>query len=228
MASTRSKSLPSSAPKPSSKLRVAVLVSGSGTNLQAILDRAHGRDGVEVVGVVSSKPGVKALGRAESAGIETVVFEASGYSDRVARDREMAAWLEERGVQLVVLAGFMELLTPAFLETFPNHIINVHPALLPAFPGAHPVEDQVTYGVKVSGVTVHFVDEGVDSGPIILQEPVRIPDGAGKDGALELLHGVEHELLPRAIRLIALGAVSFDRDNPRIVHVDERVLEGGE
>jgi phosphoribosylglycinamide formyltransferase-1 len=217
--------LPSSALK---NLRIAVLASGAGTNLQAILDRAHGRDGVEVVAVVTSKPGVKALERAERAGVETAVYEASAFSDRAARDRELAAWLERRGVELVVLAGFMELLTSDFLEAFPNRIINVHPALLPAFPGAHPVEDQIAYGVKVSGVTVHFVDEGVDSGPILLQEAVRLPDGAGKDGALELLHRTEHELLPRAIRLIALGAVAFDRDNPRIVHIDESLLEGGE
>jgi phosphoribosylglycinamide formyltransferase 1 len=216
--------LPSSGPEP---LRVAVLVSGSGTNLQAILDRAHGRDGVEVVGVVASKPGVKALERAERAGIERAAFEASGYPDRAARDRAMVGWLQEREVELVVLAGFMELLTSGFLETFPNRVINVHPALLPAFPGARPVEDQLAYGVKVSGVTVHFVDEGVDSGPILLQQAVRLPNRSDPDRALELLHGVEHELLPRAIRLIALGAVSFDRDNPRIVHVDESLLEGG-
>jgi phosphoribosylglycinamide formyltransferase-1 len=224
MASTRSKSLPSSDLK---RLRVAVLVSGTGTNLQAILDRAHGHDGVEVVAVVSSKPGARALERAEAAGVETAVFEASGFGDRATRDREMAGWLREREVALVVLAGFMELLTPDFLQAFPNRIINVHPALLPAFPGAHPVDDQIAYGVKVSGVTVHFVDEGVDSGPILLQGAVKLPDGAGKEPALELLHETEHELLPRAIRLIALGAVSFDMDNPRIVHVDESVLEGG-
>jgi phosphoribosylglycinamide formyltransferase-1 len=207
-------------------LRVAVLVSGSGTNLQAIIDSAHGRDGVEVAAVVSSKPGVRALERAEAAGVETAVFETSGYSDRAARDREMAAWLTERGATLVVLAGFMELLTSGFLDAFPNNVINVHPALLPAFPGAHPVADQLAYGVKVSGVTVHFVDEGVDSGPIVLQEAVRLPDGVSEADALELLHRTEHELLPRAIRLIALGGVSFDGDNPRIVHVDERLLEG--
>jgi phosphoribosylglycinamide formyltransferase-1 len=214
-------------PSSERKLRTAVLVSGAGTNLQAILDRAHGRDGVEVVAVVSSKAGVKALKRAEGAGVETAVFEAASYPDRTARDREMAAWLKQCGVALIVLAGFMELLTSPFLEAFPNRVVNVHPALLPAFPGAHPVEDQLAYGVKVSGVTVHFVDEGVDSGPILLQEAVGLPDGAGKDEALELLHATEHELLPRAIRLIALGAVSFDRDNPRVVHVDESVLEAG-
>jgi phosphoribosylglycinamide formyltransferase-1 len=204
-----------------------VLVSGSGTNLQAILDRAHGRDRVEVAAVVASKAGVKALERAERAGVEAAVFEASSYSDRAARDRDMTAWLKSREVTLVVLAGFMELLTSEFLDAFPNRVINVHPALLPAFPGTHPVADQLAYGVKVSGVTVHFVDEGVDSGPIVLQEPVALPDGTGEADVLELLHRTEHELLPRAIRLIALGAVSFDLDNPRIVHVDESLLEGG-
>ena len=206
---------------------IAVLVSGAGTNLQAILDRAHGKDGVEVAAVVSSKPGVQALERASEAGIETAVFESANHRDRAARDREMAAWLAQRDVELVVLAGFMELLTPAFLDAFPNRIINVHPALLPAFPGPRPVEDQLAYGVKVGGVTVHFVDEGVDSGPILLQEPVRLSDTRNKEDALELLHRTEHELLPRAVRLIARGAVSFDRDNQRIVHVDESAVEEG-
>jgi phosphoribosylglycinamide formyltransferase-1 len=203
-----------------------VLVSGTGTNLQAILDRVHARDGIEVVGVASSKPAVRALERAREAGVETAIFEAGSFPDREARDRELASWLEEREVDLVVLAGFMELLTPDFLRRFQDRVINVHPALLPAFPGAHPIEDQLAYGTKVGGVTVHFVDEGVDSGAIILQEPVRLPYTRGEQEVLELLHEIEHELLPRAIRLIARGAVRIDRDNPRLVHVDESVLEG--
>ena len=207
---------------------IAVLVSGSGTNLQAILDTVHGRGGIEVVGVASSKPAVRALERADKAGVETAVFEAAAYADRAARDEAMVAWLRERGTELVVLAGFMELLTAGFLEAFPGRVINVHPALLPAFPGAHPVEDQLAYGVKVGGVTVHFVDEGVDSGPIILQEPVRLTHQDGPDELLDRLHEAEHELLPRAIRLIALGAVGFHADNPRVVCVDESVLKDGE
>jgi phosphoribosylglycinamide formyltransferase-1 len=207
-------------------LRVAVLVSGAGTNLQAILDRVHGREGIEVVAVVSSKPAARALERARDAGVETAVFEAASHEDREARDREMVSWLEQRGTDLVVLAGFMELLTPGFLRRFQDRVINVHPALLPAFPGAHPIEDQLAYGIKVGGVTVHFVDEGVDSGAIILQEAVRLPYTRGEEEVLELLHEIEHELLPRAIRLIARGAVRIDRDNPRLVHVDETVLEG--
>jgi phosphoribosylglycinamide formyltransferase-1 len=214
-------------PGADARFPIAVLVSGSGTNLQAILDRVHGRDGIDVAAVASSKPGVKALERAEAAGVDTAVFEAGAYPDRAARDREMAAWIRERGVELVVLAGFMELLTPGFLDAFPARVINVHPALLPAFSGARPVDEQLAYGVKVGGVTVHFVDEGVDSGPIILQEPVRLPHAGGREMVLDRLHQTEHQLLPRAIRLIALGAVTFDPDNPRLVHADESVLKDG-
>jgi phosphoribosylglycinamide formyltransferase-1 len=209
----------------SETFKLGVLVSGSGTNLQAILDTVHGRGGIEVVAVASSKPGVKALARAESAGAATRVFEASAYGDRAARDEAIAGWLEEHGADLVVLAGFMELLSPSFLSRFPSRVINVHPALLPAFPGAHPIEDQIAYGVKVSGVTVHFVDEGVDSGAIVLQEPVRLPYTRDAGEVLELLHRTEHELLPRAIRLIAAGAVRLDPDNPRHVLVDDSILE---
>ena len=117
----------------------------------------------------------------------------------------MAAYLKERGVRLVVLAGYMQLLDPHFLQEFPQAVINVHPALLPAFPGPHPIEDQIAYGVKVSGVTVHFVDDGVDTGPIILQEAVTLPYTRDDKEILALLHRTEHRLLPRAIRLIAEG-----------------------
>jgi phosphoribosylglycinamide formyltransferase 1 len=221
MGSTRSKSLPSSA----RSYPVAVLVSGSGTNLQAIIDTVHGREGIEVAAVASSRPGVQALERAREAGIQTGVFEAAAYSSRAERDRAMAAWLADRGVELVVLAGFMELLDPSFLAEFPAGVINVHPALLPAFPGAHPVEDQIAYGVKVGGVTVHFVDDGVDTGPIILQQAVPLPYTRSKEDVLTVLHAAEHELLPRAIRLIAGGRVRFDEHNPRVVLIDERPLE---
>jgi phosphoribosylglycinamide formyltransferase 1 len=204
-----------------SPFRIAVLVSGSGTNLQAIIDQLHGRDGIEVAGVASSKPGAKALDRAEAAGIETAVFEADAYPKRADRDRAMAGWLKEREVELIVLAGFMELLDSAFLGEFPARVINVHPALLPAFPGAHPIEDQIAYGVKVGGVTVHFVDGGVDTGPIILQQAISLPYTRSKEDVLTILHEAEHELLPRAIRLIARGGVRFDELNPRVVLVEE-------
>ncbi len=204
---------------------LAVLVSGSGTNLQAIIDEVHGRGGIEVVAVASSKPGVLALERAAAAGIEAAVFEAAGYPSRAERDRAIAGWLTEHGVELVVLAGFMELLDAAFLEAFDGRVINVHPALLPAFPGAHPVEDQIAYGAKVGGVTVHFVDDGVDTGPIILQQAVTLPYTRSKEDVLTVLHEAEHELLPHAIRLIAGGGVRLDERNPRLVLVDESVLE---
>ena len=201
--------------------RIGVLVSGWGTNLQAIIDQLHGRDGIEVAGVASSKPGVKALERAEASGIEAAVFEASAFESRAERDRAMADWLKERGVELVVLAGFMELLDSGFLAEFPARVINVHPALLPAFPGAHPIEDQIAYGVKIGGVTVHFVDDGVDTGPIILQQAIPLPYTRSKEDVLTILHEAEHELLPRAIKLIARGGVRFDELNPRLVLVEE-------
>ena len=203
---------------------IAVLVSGSGTNLQAILDRVHGRDGIAVDVVVANKTGAYALQRAEAAGVETAVFDVADYPDRAARDREMAGYLKGRGVRLVVLAGYMHLLDPMFLAEFPNAVINVHPALLPAFPGANPVRDQVAYGVKVSGVTVHFVDDGVDTGAIILQEAVTLPPTRNEEEILTVLHRTEHELLPRAIRLFAHGGVRVDPGNPRYVHTDEGVL----
>jgi phosphoribosylglycinamide formyltransferase-1 len=203
---------------------IAVLVSGSGTNLQALIDTVHGRNGIEIAAVASSHPGVQALERAERAGIEAGVFESSSFGGRAPRDAAMAGWLDQRRVRLVVLAGFMELLGPEFLARFPGRVVNVHPSLLPAFPGAHPVEDQIAYGVKVGGVTVHFVDDGIDTGPIVLQEAVRLPVGASKEEVLDVLHEIEHELLPRAVRLIASGAVRFSDENARLVLVDEEVM----
>ena len=215
--------MPSSGPR-DDLYRIAVLVSGSGTNLQAILEGVHGRDGVVVDVVISNRAGARALDRAREAGVETVVFDAAEFPNRPERDRKMAGYLKQRGVQLVVLAGYMHLLDRMFLAEFPNAVINVHPALLPAFPGANPVQDQIDYGAKVSGVTVHFVDEGVDTGPIILQEAVTLPYTRDQEEILTALHRTEHHLLPRAIRLFAAGAVRIDADHPRYVHVDEGVL----
>ncbi len=206
------------------RFRIGVLVSGSGTNLQAILDTVHERDGIEVVGVVSNVANATALKRAQQADIETAVFDDSDYESRVARDTAMRVWLEQRRVDLVVLAGYMHLVDRALLRAFRNRVINVHPSLLPAFPGATPIEDQVAAGTTDGGVTVHFVDEGVDTGPIILQEPVKLSYTRGREEILSLLHETEHKLLPRAIRLIAAGAVSIDPDNPRNVIVDEGAL----
>jgi phosphoribosylglycinamide formyltransferase-1 len=200
-------------------VRVGVLASGTGTNLQAILDRVHGCDDIEVVAVGSDKPEARALVRARAAGIPARTFPADDFADRVERDLAMAAWLAERGVELVVLAGYMQLLAPGFLARFPQRVINVHPALLPAFTGIGAIRQALDYGVKVFGVTIHFVDEGVDSGPIILQRALELPDARDPEAVHAALQPLEHELLTEAIRLIARGAVSFDPANPRRVVV---------
>ena len=199
--------------------RIAVLISGEGSNLQALID-SFSDSPIEIVGVASSRADAGGLERAEAAGIETGVFALADEPDRAKRDDALAAWLEERSVELVVLAGFMELLTPAFIRRFPGRIVNVHPALLPAFPGLGAIEQAVEHGVKVAGVTVHFVDEGVDSGPIVLQEAFELPYHRDIATTRQHFHQVEHRLLPEAVRLIAAGRVSVDRDNPRLVRVD--------
>jgi phosphoribosylglycinamide formyltransferase 1 len=199
--------------------RIAVLISGEGSNLQALLnDLSEGPVGI--VGVASSRAEARGLERAERAGVETAVFSLADEPDRAKRDEALASWLEEREVELVVLAGFMELLTPAFIRRFAGRIVNVHPALLPAFPGLGAIEQAVEHGVKVAGVTVHFVDEGVDSGPIVLQESFELPYHRDIDAIEQHFHEVEHRLLPRAVRLIAAGRVRLDERNPRLVHVE--------
>lgn len=201
-------------------MNVGVLASGAGTNLQALIDRAHGRDGVQIVAVGSDRADAQALERARAANIEARAFEAAEFADRRARDLAIAEWMRSLGVELVVGAGYMRLLDPAFLDAFPQRVINVHPALLPAFPGLHVVQQAIDYGVKVFGVTVHFLDTGVDTGPIILQRAVYLPDATDADEVLEHLHPIEHELLVEAVRLISQGAVSFDPDNPRRVMIE--------
>jgi phosphoribosylglycinamide formyltransferase 1 len=201
-------------------MNVAVLASGEGTNLQALLDRVHGRDGVEIVAVASDKTDARALERARQAGVSVRAFPAAEYAGRVERDRAMAEWLMAGGVELVVLAGYMQLLSDEFLSRFTAGVVNVHPALLPAFPGLHAVEQALAYGVKVFGVTVHFVDGGVDTGPVILQRAIEVPDAVDADAVLERLHPIEHELLPEAVRLIARGAVRIDPANPRRVVIE--------
>lgn len=199
---------------------IAVLVSGEGTNLQALIDSVHGRD-VEIVGVVASKPDARGLERARAAGIETAVFHKDDYEGRRERDLALAEWIDGRGAKLVVLAGFMELLGPEFIARFRNAIVNVHPALLPAFPGLDAIQQALDYGVKVAGVSVHYVDEGVDSGPIILQRSFELPYSRDIAAVEQKVHEIEHELLPRAVSLIARGKVSVGPDDPRWVAVDE-------
>ena len=199
-------------------MRVGVLASGAGTNLQAILDRVHGREGVEVVAVGSDKPDAQALERAQAAGVDDGGLRAR----RVRRPRARATrrWptgSSSSGVELVVLAGYMQLLNADFLGRFPQRVINVHPALLPAFPGIGAVEQALDYGVKVFGVTVHFVDEGVDTGPIILQRALDLPEATEAAAVRDALRPIEHELLCEAVRLIARDAVRIDPANPRRV-----------
>ena len=201
-------------------MNVAVLASGAGTNLQALLDRVHGHDGIEVAAVASDKPSARALERAREAGVPTAVFPLSEYGDRPERDSHLAGWLASQGAELVVLAGYMQLLSPGFLARFSQRVINVHPALLPAFPGLNAIEQAFEYGVKVFGVTVHFVDQGVDTGPVILQRAVELPAARSPQEIRERLQAVEHELLPEAVRLIGAGAVRFDPKNPRRVVID--------
>jgi phosphoribosylglycinamide formyltransferase 1 len=204
-----------------SDFRVVVLASGSGTNLQAILDQLHGGDeGIAVVGVGTDKADARALERARQADVETAVFPTAEYEDRAARDRALGDWIEGQAADLVVLAGYMQLLSPEFVARFRNRVINVHPALLPSFPGIDALQQAIDHGSKITGVTVHFVDEGVDSGPIILQRPVPIPPSRDLAEAEKAIHATEHALLPETIRLIAAGRVRFDESNPRVVHID--------
>ncbi len=179
---------------------IGVLVSGRGSNLQALIDQ-----GLPVRAVASNVAGAGALARAESAGIPTAVFDLGDYPTRAERDLAMAGWLAAHGVELVVCAGYMQLLTSEFLER--HAAINVHPSLLPAFPGTTPLEDALAAGVSETGVTVHFVDDGVDTGPIIFQEPVPIAPGDTPESLRERVHEVEHRLLPEAARLYLAGAL---------------------
>jgi len=183
--------------------KLVVLASGGGTNLQAILDSLHGREGIEVAGVGSDKPAARALERARAAGVETAVFPAADFAGRDARDAAMAAWIESRDADLVVLAGYMQLLSPAFVARFRNRVVNIHPALLPAFPGLDAIGQALAAGVETTGVTVHFVDEGVDTGPAIVQREVPVPPDRDRARLEEAIHAVEHELYPEAIRMLA-------------------------
>ena len=204
-----------------SGFRIVILASGSGTNLQAILDTLHRRDGIEVVGVGSDQPEARALERARAAGVETAIFPASEYANREARDAALGDWIEARGADLVVLAGYMQLLSDDFVARFRNRVVNVHPALLPAFPGLDAIGQALAAGIEETGVTVHFVDEGVDTGPVILQRRVPVPPSRDRAELEAAIHAVEYRLYPEAIRMIAEGRVRIDSEDPRTVLVDE-------
>jgi phosphoribosylglycinamide formyltransferase-1 len=174
---------------------IGVLVSGEGSNLQALID-----DGLPIVAVASNRAEARALERAQVAGIATAVFPLDAFDDRDARDAAMADWLAARGVEWVVLAGYMQLLRPVFLARFRERVINVHPALLPQFPGTRAIEDALAAGVRETGATVHYVDEGVDTGPVIVQERVAVEQGDTVETLRARIQAVEHRLLPRVVR----------------------------
>lgn len=204
------------------RLPIAVLVSGTGTNLQALLDTVHGRE-AEIVAVASNVADAPALARAQERGVPTAVFARGEHADRAERDEAMGDWLAERGARLVVLAGYMELLGAAFVQRFAGALINVHPSLLPAFPGIGAVAQALQYGVQVFGVTVHFVDDGVDTGPVIAQRAVELPGARREEDVLAALHALEHELLPEAVRMFARGELSIDASDPRRPRVRDRL-----
>lgn len=176
---------------------IGVLVSGEGTNLQALID-----DGLPIVAVASNRPDAPALARAERAGIATAVFELGHYESREARDQAMAEWLLARSVQLVVTAGYMQLLRPPFIDRFRGRIVNTHSAPLPEFPGLHPIEDVLAAGVPETAATVHYVDEGVDTGAVILAEPVAVRPDDTAETLRARVQAVEHRLLPQAVRML--------------------------
>ncbi len=192
------------------KLKIGVLLSGSGTNFQAIIDAAAQGLPVEVVQVVSSRPDAYGIARAEAANIPVLVMNRERYADPAAADAEIVEALRAAGAEYVVMAGYMRMVTPVMLDAFPNRVLNLHPALLPSFKGAHAIADAYAAGVKVTGVTVHFANEDYDKGPIVAQEPVRVAEDDTLETLEARIHEVEHELYPRVLGWIAAGRVSVD------------------
>jgi len=199
-------------------MKIGVLASGSGTNLQAIIDKLHRDENVDIqiAVVISDNEHAYALERARRAGIPAVFIDMSKYPSREEFDDEIDKVLREYEVELVVLAGYMKVLQPPFVRKWRNRIMNIHPALLPAFPGTHAVRDALRYGVKITGVTIHFVDEGVDTGPIIAQVPVPVYDDDTEETLHNRIHVEEHKLYPEVIKLYAEGRISVRGRKVRI------------
>ena len=194
-------------------LKIGVLISGSGSNLQAIIDRIdQGTLDAEIVLVISSRPDAFGLTRAEKAGIPTLALNREVYQDAPAANKRIADALKEAGAEYVIMAGYMRKLTPVVLDAFPDRVLNLHPALLPSFKGAHAIQDAFAAGVKVTGVTVHFANEDYDKGPIVAQEPVRIEEGMTLDELEAAIHAVEHVLYPRVLRQLAEGSIAVGAD----------------
>ena len=193
-------------------MKIAVFVSGSGTNLQTLIEQLHqdGRSGIDIAVVISDRQKAYALTRAARAGIPTHIVRTQDFENRVDFDAEISRLIERYAAELIVLAGFMKLFQPPFVRKYQNRIINVHPTLLPAFPGAHPVADTLAYGVKIAGVTVHFVDEGIDSGPIIAQATVPVLDTDDEESLHNRIQVEEHKLYPKAIKWYAQGKLKVE------------------
>ena len=191
-------------------VRFAVFVSGAGTNLQAIIDAVKkGEITAELALVFSNKKNATALKRAEAAGIKTLFLDEKKYTNPQSFERDIVIYLKEERIDFIVLAGYMRLLSAFFIKSFPKRIFNIHPSLLPAFKGMSAVKDTFTYGAKVAGVTVHFVDERMDHGPIILQEGFKIPEGETLEKLIERIHRVEHKVYPHAIQLFVEGRLKM-------------------
>ena len=202
-------------------LKLGVLISGSGTNLQALIDCIdNGSLDATIELVVSSRPSAQGLKRAEAAGIQTLTLSKEIYADPLTADMVIASELKRMGVDYVVMAGYMRKVGMALLEAFPNRVLNIHPALLPSFRGAHAIQDAYDYGVKVTGVTVHLANFDYDRGPIIAQEPVFVQEGWGVDELEAAIHEVEHRLYPRVIRAIAEGRMYVEAGR---VHIEPSV-----
>jgi len=203
---------------PEKRTRLGVLASGSGTNLEAIAQAIDDGDVPATVALVlSDNPDAFALERARRRGIETRVINLRDYEDRPAYDRAIVDALEKAGVDLVVLAGYMKLVAPGFIDAFSGRIMNIHPALLPSFPGEQGVKDALEHGVKVSGVTVHFVDKGLDTGPIIVQEAVPVEEDDDVETLHNRIHLAEYRAYPLAIRLFAQGRLLIEGRRVRVL-----------
>lgn len=200
-----------------SPLKIGVLLSGSGTNLQAIISAIEGGLPVSIVRVISSRPDAFGIQRAEAAGIPVTALSRASYEDPEAADALIARQMQEAGAEYVVMAGYMRKLTPVVLEAFPDRVLNLHPALLPSFKGAHAIQDAFDAGVKVTGVTVHLANEDYDKGPIVAQRAVVVEEDDTLDSLEERIHEVEHELYPAVLRELAEGRVTLDAD--RKVHI---------
>jgi phosphoribosylglycinamide formyltransferase 1 len=191
-------------------MRFVVFISGQGTNLQAIIDAVKAKTiTAELAMVISSNAKALGLKRAEQAGIKTLVFDPKSYTNTQSVDRDMAILLKQEKIDLIVLAGYMRILTPFFVKTFHHKILNIHPSLLPSFKGTLGIKDAITYGVKISGVTVHYIDDMLDHGPIILQESVKLQPYETVDSLAEKIHKIEHRIYPKAIQLYVEGRLKI-------------------